>query len=311
MSRHAESVLLRSLLVSTLTVFGCQTPVSLGGPAKLEVVVLQGFATPTAPLDQLGSSVTVVADSSSREALQRAATFVDALPARVRVEAIASAPTRHTETCRVGRSVSAPTPAQVASRLATLATADSASLSAALAAWQADRDASSASDRVVIFSAFDEEPEGCPDLCSTAATLAAEGVSFDWVAVGDQRAPACLAELPRPEGAGPIATALAPTPPTFQVRTGPGMSGDGLAAGRAGDTVTLLPGTVTIHFDLDPPEQVGPLDVEHGDRLRLVLVDFPMASPPHRSWWVEEPAGAVPASPLLLPAGPDVAEGSP
>ncbi len=294
----------RSLLVLATLLLGCQTPVSLGETARLEVVVLQGFATPTAPLDQLGAEVTVLVDARSREALQRAATFVEALPAGVRPAAIASGPARRGEACRVGRALSAPTAAQMASRLETLATAESGSLSAALAAWSEDRRAEGTPERVVVFSAFEAEPEGCADLCATASSLAEQGVVLDWVAVGEGRAPACLADLPRPGGAGPIATALAPTPPTFQVRTGPGAVaggpgalGDGLAAGRAGDTVTLLPGTVTVHFDLEPAEQVGPLDVEPGERLRLVLVDFPMAAPPHRSWWIERP-GAEESPPV-------------
>lgn len=274
------------VVAAAALVIGCQGPPP-GGPARLEVAVLQGFARPEAPLADAASPVTLVVDARSDEAVERAVRFVDALPATTPLEAFAFGHQRGADACEPGRAIAAGSRGQLAARLGALPRAGRGSLAAALESAMPTSEPARSGGRAVVFSAF-EPSDGCADVCEQADRLAALDVLVDWVVVGDGEPPACLASrVPALRGPGPIASSLAPTPPTFQVRAGSGAAGDALAAGRAGDTVTVVPGESTVWIDLDPPEAVGPLRVRPGDRLKLVVLDFPMADPPVRSWWVE------------------------
>ncbi len=264
---------------------GCQTAPDQG-PATLEVNVMQGFARPTVPLSESVVPVTVIVDARTAQGPERAAAFVAALPVTTELQAVAIGLRPSAEECAVGQTVSGRTTEQVATRLRGMRNGEGGSLAATLRSFSGE--GARPAGRVVVFSSFQAEPS-CEDLCEAASDLVQGETFVDWVVVGEGDAPSCLGELlPQLAGSGPVAASLEPAPPTFQVRAGADPAGDGLAAGRAGDTVSVVPGAVTVWLDLEPPEAVGPMALEAGQKRRLFVLDFPMADPPLRSWWTEE-----------------------
>ena len=263
---------------------GCQSPTRYG-PAQLTVEVQRGFVSPTAPLGELPVRLALVVDTRSRVSAERAAVFVRALPeaSALSVRVIGGA-----SGCGPGSDWSGRDREQLRLLLTGRSGGEEGSLGAALGRVAdellpvADRE----SARVVVFT--DRLEDSCADLCAVAARLAAGGAWLDWVVPAAAQAPACLlGARPTLEGPGPLVTRLTAPAPTFQVRLGPTPDGDALAAGRAGDTVPVAPGDVTVWLDLQPPESVGPFRVAPGEALRLRVLDFPLAEPPMRRWQLQ------------------------
>ncbi len=151
--------------------------------------------------------------------------------------------------------------------------------------------ASTSSDvRVVLLTAFDTEC--APRLCEAAGSLAERGAWLDVAAVGsDARVPACFASL-RPGAKAPIgwlASWSPAKPPAFTVEAvgAADAAPRVIAEGAAGSSVRVAPGLRRIRVALDPPELVGPIQVQPNQRLRIRVMDFPLSAPGERAWQVE------------------------
>ncbi len=284
----------RTLAVFTLALIGsvgCQSP-RAQGPAQLTVEVQRGFVPPTTPLGELPARLALVVDARSRASAQRAAVFARALP---EASALSVRVIGGVSACAPGSDWSGRDREQLPILLAERPGGGEGSLAGALGrvAEELLPVAERESARVVVFTDRFEDP--CSDLCEAAARLAAGGAWLDWVIPAGAQAPACLVRArPVLEGPGPLVTRLTAPAPTFQVRMGRTVAGDALAAGRAGDTVQVAPGDVTIWLDLQPPESAGPFRVAPGEHLRLRVLDFPLAEPPMRRWQLERGESGFP-----------------
>ncbi len=280
-------------LFAALTLVGCQALPSLqapgpSGPAQLSVQVHRGFAVPDTPLGDPPTPVEVLVDArggSGGRSLGHASAFVDALPpgslTRARLVGHATA-----EGCDEGLRLEPRTGQDLAAQLQRASSGGSGSLAAALRGVAVEPRSARSSERLVVFSAALED--ACSDLCVAAQQLSTRGLWIDWVVPPEVAVPSCLAGLrPRIEGPGPLVGRLSPSEPSFQVRIGHAPDGDALAAGRSGDTVSVIPGDVTVWLDVSPPEIIGPLRLAPGEVASVHVLDFPMREPPLRTWWLE------------------------
>jgi hypothetical protein len=125
------------------------------------------------------------------------------------------------------------------------------------------------------------------DLCDAAAALSSAGADLDLVVMGGAPVPVCLERIGGDEE--PPRLAAPPIPPTraaFRVtREEEPEQAPPAAMGRVGETaVTLAPGRVRIRVDLDPPVDVGPVELAPNASLRIRILEV-SASEPQR-WQV-------------------------
>jgi hypothetical protein len=140
--------------------------------------------------------------------------------------------------------------------------------------------------RFVVISDLDDScAEG--DLCEAAAAVASAGADLDLVVIGAAAVPACLDEVG--SDLEPPLLAAAPAAPlraTFRVigeEQGEEVSLS--AAGMVGgDAVTVAPGRIRIGVDLDPPVEVGPLDLPPNGLLQIRILGLPRGQ--SRAWQV-------------------------
>ena len=146
--------------------------------------------------------------------------------------------------------------------------------------------ASRAGARVLAISDLDGScQEG--GLCDAAAALFSAGADLDLVVIGGAPVPACLDQIGGDEE--PPFFAAAPIPPTqadFRVVREERRKGDSRSAlGKVGgEAVNVAPGRVRVIVDLDPPVEVGPVDLAPNASLRIRILEVPEGEP--RRWEV-------------------------
>jgi hypothetical protein len=120
------------------------------------------------------------------------------------------------------------------------------------------------------------------DLCDAAVALTAAGADLDLVVIGEAPVPDCLGQVGG-DGEPPL-LAADPNPPlraAFRV-TGEDEQDEtpppvmGVVGGGA---VKIAPGRVRIRVDLDPPVEVGPVDLAPGASLRIRLLELSTSGP--------------------------------
>lgn len=137
------------------------------------------------------------------------------------------------------------------------------------------REAGRAGVRVVAISDLDGS---CAerDLCHAAEALSSAGADLDLVVIGEAPVPPCLAEVGGDEE--PPLFAAAPLPPArviFRVsREETRLETLPPAVGAVGgDAVPVAPGRIRITVDLDPPVEVGPVEVTPNTLLRVRILE--------------------------------------
>jgi hypothetical protein len=116
------------------------------------------------------------------------------------------------------------------------------------------------------------------DLCDAAAALVSAGAALDLVVIGEAPVPACLGQVGG-DGEPPLfaATETAPIRATFRV-IGEGQGEEvplpvvGVMGGAA---VKVAPGRIRIGIDLDPPVEMGPVDLAPNASLRVRILEAP------------------------------------
>ena len=130
--------------------------------------------------------------------------------------------------------------------------------------------------RVVVISDLDDScAEGT--LCDAAAALASAGGDLDLVVIGDAPIPACLGRVGG--DAEPPFFKPAPTAParvTFRVmRKAPAEEASLPVVSRVGDAaVKVAPGETRVGVDLEPPVEVGPVDLAPNASLRIRVLEL-------------------------------------
>jgi len=124
-------------------------------------------------------------------------------------------------------------------------------------------------------------------LCDAAAALFSAGADLDLVVIGGAPVPACLDQIGGDEE--PPFFAAAPIPPTqadFRVVREERRKGDSRSAlGKVGgEAVNVAPGRVRVIVDLDPPVEVGPVELGRNSLLRVRILEVPEGEP--RRWEV-------------------------
>ncbi|MDJ0866733.1 MAG: hypothetical protein QNK03_11540 [Myxococcota bacterium] len=308
MSARARLALVAAGGAGLLLVVACARPVGTAPvvPARVQVEVYRGLA---APPHGAGSHAPVRVDlvvdvrrstdrtaSDPADARRGAAALIDALPAGTELT-LRAVGHREGAGCTAAERLLGPAIPSVrtawAERVRQLRPRAEGSLAEALDAVRQELRADGAAERtrVMVFSDF---APGCgADLCESARALVESGAWVDFVAADAERAPACIERLqPVAAGPGPTVMRLSPPPPAFRVaafaHAAPGDASRVLAEGRAGAApVEVAAGEITVHVQLDPPEQIGPLRVAPGSFTRVRLLDYPSALPPARIWRVE------------------------
>jgi hypothetical protein len=116
-------------------------------------------------------------------------------------------------------------------------------------------------------------------LCDAAAALSSAGADLDLVVIGEAPVPACLDQIGGDEE--PPLFAAAPIPPIqadFRVVREEERKGGASrpAVGKVGgEAVNVAPGRVRVIVDLDPPVEVGPVDLAPNASLRIRILEFP------------------------------------
>jgi hypothetical protein len=119
---------------------------------------------------------------------------------------------------------------------------------------------------------------GKGNLCDAAAALASAGANLDLVVIGDAPIPACLGQVGGDaEPPHLMAAAPAPTRATFRIiGEAPGDEAPLPVVGRVGDAaVKVPPGRVRVGVDLEPPVEVGPVDLAPNASLRIRILELP------------------------------------
>jgi hypothetical protein len=116
------------------------------------------------------------------------------------------------------------------------------------------------------------------NLCDAAAALASAGADLDLVVIGNAPIPACLGQVGG-DAEPPLftAAATAPTRATFRViGEAPGDQAPLPVVGTVGDAaVKVAPGRIRVGVDLDPPVEVGPVDLAPNASLRIRILELP------------------------------------
>ena len=116
------------------------------------------------------------------------------------------------------------------------------------------------------------------NLCDAAAALASAGADLDLVVIGDAPIPACLGQVGGDaEPPHLMVAAPAPTRATFRIiGEAPGDEAPLPVVGRVGDAaVKVPPGRVRVGVDLEPPVEVGPVDLAPNASLRIRMLELP------------------------------------
>jgi hypothetical protein len=120
------------------------------------------------------------------------------------------------------------------------------------------------------------------DLCDAAAALSSAGADLDLVVIGSAEVPPCLDQIGGDEE--PPLLALSPTRPihasfrvTREQRPGEAPSPTLGSVGEA--AVKLAPGRVRISVDLDPPVEVGPVELAPNASLRIRILEVSASGP--------------------------------
>ena len=135
--------------------------------------------------------------------------------------------------------------------------------------------------RLVVISDLDDSC-GQGSLCDAAAAVASAGADLDLVVIGDAPVPTCLAQVGGDEEPPFFKTAPAsPTGVTFRViGEATGEEAPLPLVGRVGDAaVKVPPGRIRVGVDLDPPVEVGPVDVAPNASLRIRVLELPEGEP--------------------------------
>jgi hypothetical protein len=128
------------------------------------------------------------------------------------------------------------------------------------------------------------------DLCDAAAVLASAGADLDLVVIGGAPVPACLGQVGG-DGEPPFFTAAetAPIRATFRV-IGEGQGEEAplpVAGVVGGAAVKVPPGRIRIGIDLDPPVEVGPVDLAPNAALRIRVLEFPAGESQRRQVFLD------------------------
>jgi len=131
--------------------------------------------------------------------------------------------------------------------------------------------------RVVGISDLDDSCPGA-DLCDAAAALAAAGADLDLVVIGEAPVPACLGQVGSDAEPPLFATAPAPIQATFRV-IAEGQDEEGALPAVSvvgGAPVKVAPGRIRVGVDLEPPVEVGPVDLAPNASLRIRILEVPV-----------------------------------
>lgn len=134
-----------------------------------------------------------------------------------------------------------------------------------------------ARSRVVLLTDLGSECGG--DLCEEVTQMIAGGARLELVLFGDGEVPGCLDDL---DVSGAWLSGAAPPVTAFRVAPGRGGAAGGVEGVAGGEPVAVPAGAVRVSVDLDPPAEIGPLEVAPGGTLRLRILDFPALDPPIR-----------------------------
>jgi hypothetical protein len=131
--------------------------------------------------------------------------------------------------------------------------------------------------RLIAISDLDDSCAGS-DLCNAAAALASAGADLDLVVIGEAPVPACLGQVGG-DAEPPLlaAAATAPIRATFRIiGEERGEEASLPAVGTVGGAaVKVAPGRIRVGVDLDPPVEVGPVDLAPNASLRIRILEFP------------------------------------
>jgi hypothetical protein len=114
------------------------------------------------------------------------------------------------------------------------------------------------------------------DLCHAAEALSSAGADLDLVVIGEALVPPCLGAVGGDEEPPLFAAApVAPAPVTFRVtREETRVETPPPAVGAVGGSaVQVAPGRIRITVDLDPPVEVGPVDLAPNGFLRIRILE--------------------------------------
>jgi hypothetical protein len=120
------------------------------------------------------------------------------------------------------------------------------------------------------------------DLCDAAAALSSVGADLDLVVIGSAEVPPCLDQIGGDEE--PPLLALSPMRPlhaSFRVsrEQRPGEAPSPTLGSVGEPAVRFAPGRVRITVDLDPPVEVGPVDLAPNASLRIRVLEVAASGP--------------------------------
>lgn len=272
--------------------------------ARLAVEVWNGFALPPGVAPPPPERVEILVDvtSSMREptaagpsraaaARAAAATLVRALPADTEV-GIHSLGIAAGEGCgpafRVSQLAAGASRSGLLARIGDLRPAGESSLAGALNGLRVFLAAHGAlaRSRVVVLTDLGRECGGDP--CQAVSALVAGGSRVEVVVLGERSAPACLSDFNAQVSWDPGEGSHYYLAPTFRVMA-PGATPTAepvlIAMGRAdGSPIAVRHGAAQLVVELDPPLEIGPLELAPGATGRLRILDFPALDPPVREW---------------------------
>lgn len=126
------------------------------------------------------------------------------------------------------------------------------------------------------------------DLCAAARAVVSAGADLDLVVIGPVPVPACIAEIGSDEAPPLAAQAAAPAPSFHVSNEAEEAAASGALVGRIGEEpLEVAPGRIRVRVDLDPPLEVGPIDLGPGARLRIRILEVPGSAPLYREVFVD------------------------
>jgi hypothetical protein len=140
------------------------------------------------------------------------------------------------------------------------------------------------------------------DLCDAAAALSSAGADLDLVVMGEAPVPVCLERIGGDQE--PPLLAASPIPPNraaFRVtrEEEPGQAPPPAVGMVGGAALKVAPGRVRIRVDLDPPVDVGPVELAPNASLRIRILEVSAGEP--QRWQVFVDAAVVKGDEGLAP----------
>jgi hypothetical protein len=298
---------MRQLCVALLSVglFACAAPEPLA-PAAVRVESVHAAPPrpawdPTAPppihllvdltqsMQERGSAGVTHLQAARHAAVR----FLRALPADAEVTLHALGTVSSSE-CRVAVPVEAPANASPGLALARIAASlpsrsegsFAASLESIARLLRAEPGGGTGAKVVAIGDLYDSCQQA--NLCEAAEAVVSAGADLDLVVIGGVPVPACIAEIGGDQEP-PLVTATAPPPRSFHVSREAERSeaSEALVGRVGGQALEVAPGRVRVRVDLDPPLEVGPVDLAPGALLRIRVLEVPGSAPLYREVFVD------------------------